>query len=348
MNTSMKAGVRGLSFSLLLLTVPASGLYCSTAAAAGAVTPMDQLMIKRGYTPVPVRPSQPNRLFVSVKINGRTTACLIDTGAPELIIDSLRAGGLKHIGKTATPAYGLLGRYASDLQIVQVDRVEVAGVGFTNQEAVVSNLHRETRAKTGSYIPTSSEGNPTDAVIGMSLLRNMHAWLDCFAPRLYVRLETPEAALKENMERSFQASGFVTVPVRALGSKLFAETAINGQPATFMIDTGSFASFIALDQLDAFHLSNQEQLGNFIDIGGRKTDLKYTRPASFKLGAFELKRYPLGTVNLPLLTEHNDQFKKHDLPPLVGLIGPDVLEKSAALIDCEGGRMFLMAKTAEK
>jgi len=157
-----------------------------------------------------------------------------------------------------------------------------------------------------------------------------------------VRLEKPDGPICAGMDQSFRASGFAVAPAKPLGMKLFAEAEVNGKPALFEVDTGEFDTTIALDQLDAFQLANKERLGMATDLGGKKKDLTYALLESLTLGEFELKRYPVGTQGMPILTQHNDELKKRGLPPVIGLLGPDVLDKSRAFIDCDGGRMFLM------
>ena len=299
-------------------------------------------MAKRGYTAVDVRYGFRNHLGTSAKINGKSANCWVDTGCTDLILDTRRTGGLKSTGSTSTPAKGLFGQFATNLPTVWVDRFEIGGVLFSNQVAVVSSLHRGLRAPIGSYIPQTSPGEESDAIIGVALLKNMQAWIDCYAPRLYVRVETSDTNVLDTIDRTLRASGYAAAPVRLIGDRFFTEAVINDRGGLFEIDTGSFDTLIALDQLSAYNLSNQEQLGYTVDIGGHKGDLKYTRAASLKIGVFELKQYPIGTVNLPQLTEENDELKKHDLPPLVGLLGPDILIESRALIDCSGGRMYVM------
>ncbi len=314
----------------------------SRAAAAEVTTPLDRMMMKRGYTPVPIKYSRQNWLFANARINGKKVVCLLDTGATDLVVDTRQTGGLKALGKTAAPRYGPLGVVASELPTVWIDRFEVNGVVFTNQEAVAFNLHQSFRAKTGSYIPTSETGESYDVIVGLQMLRSMHAWIDCYGPRLYVRMEKPPAAVLAGIDQSLDASGCRRASVVWHEGTLVVQGTVNGKPAAFFMDTGSFNTVFALDQLSGFDLGNREQIAQMQDVSGRKGDMKYTRVASLKLGEFELKNYPIATVNVESLKKENVKLQKRGIPPLLGMMGDDVLDAAHAFIDCDGGRVFLL------
>ena len=329
------SGARSIGSLLLLI------LAIVTSSAPAAQSSMDQFMAKRGYTAVDVRYGFRNHLTTAAKINGRSANCWVDTGAMGLVLDTRRTGGLKVTGRTA--ASGLFGEYSTNLPTVSVDRFQLGSVLFSNQAALISSLHRNLSAPIGSYIPQASAGEEPDAIVGISTLKNMHAWIDYNAPRMYVCVEAPAPSVLDAIDRTFRASGYAMASARLLGDRLFAEALINDRPALFQIDTGMFDSMIALDKLSAYNLSNQELLGHTIDASGRnKGDLKYTRPDSLKIASFELKQYPIGTLNMPILAQEDEELKKENLPPLVGLVGPDILIKSRALIDCSRGRMYVM------
>lgn len=325
------------SIGSLLLLILAIGTSCAPAAQSS----MDQFMAKWGYTAIDVRYGFRNHLTTPAKINGRSANCWVDTGATGLVLDTRRTGGLKVTGKTA--ASGMFGQYSTNLPIVSVDRFQLGSVLFSNQAALVSSLHRNLHAPIGSYIPQSSAGEEPDAIIGISALQDMHAWIDYNAPRMYVRVEGPAPSVLDTIDRTFLGNGYSQAPARRIGDRLFTEALINDRPALFQIDTGMFDTLITLEQLGAYKLSNQELLGHAIDASGRnKGDLKYTRPDSLKIASFELKQYPIGTLNIPILAQEDEELKKENLPPLVGLAGPDILIKSRAIIDCSRGRMYVM------
>ncbi len=311
------------------------------AVAAEISTPLDRMMMKRGFTPVPLKYGVQNRLFAKARLNGKNVVCLLDTGASDLVVDTRRTGGLKSLGKTAVPRFGPLGKIASELPTVWIDRFDIAGVVFTNQEAVAWNLHQSVRAHIGSYIPTSETGESFDMILGLPMLRTMHAWIDCYGPRLYVRLEKPPETVLAGINQSLDASGCKQVPAVWHNGSLLLQGTVNGQPATFLMDTGSFSTLLALDQLADFGVDNREHIGQMQDASGRKGDANYTRVASLRLGEFELKKYPVVTVNIEFLKKENANLQKRGIPPLLGMMGDDVLDAARAFIDCEGGRVFL-------
>ena len=110
-----------------------------------------------------------------------------------------------------------------------------------------------------------------------------------------------------------------------------------------MLDTGSPVTMIDRAQIKRYGLRARADLAQTIDISGEVKNLTYTVAGSLKVGELELKKIKLGVTafgkqgsviaGLPV-------SGMLGLPGIAGLLGPDVLDKGAALIDCSGRKLY--------
>ncbi len=306
--------------------------------APGAETPETTLkgfMIQRGYAPVPMKWDSLNHLLVQGKINGSRAVIQLDTGCPQTILDGAKAAKLKRVNKVDGGG-GAHGSKLGARDVVVIPRMDLAGTVISNQSAQVMDLHMDREVRIGSLIPQNGLLDRKDLLLGLDFLVDTHAFLDCAGATLFLRAEEPAEQLARSMEESFRQSGYISVPLQ-VGGHLVVRGSVNGKAANFILDTGTAASDLDINQLDKFRLAPNETILESKDIGGRTSDKSYARLASLKLGDYEQKNVVVGTSDLTGLRSPS----QGDEPPLLGLIGADLLWRARALIDCEGGKLYV-------
>lgn len=318
--------------SLLVL-----GLFLSAQSAQRVTSPLSEFMHSQGYDVIPLQYRKPNHLVVAARINSTRVLASIDTGSTETALDQNRARGLKRIGKLTEPIHGLFGQIKGPLERVSIGRLELAGVSFTNQPALIFNMGQEREVHTGSFIaaPTGPEG--PELILGLDFLKAHYAFINCRAPCLYLRTEPLPPEKSEELEQTLRASGMTVTNLLEFGA-FYVKTTVGDSPALFLVDTGASFTVIDWNQLEALKLPHRDALGEAHDLASNKRELQFTDVPSFKIGACEMKKLRVGVLSLK---ETNTERQQLGLKPIQGILGPEVLYQGCALIDCAGKRLFL-------
>jgi len=97
--------------------------------------------------------------------------------------------------------------------------------------------------------------------------------------------------------------------------------------------TGSYIPRTGL----SFQIGAREVLGTVRDIGANRAELRYATIRSLKIGAYEQQNFHAAVDELQFLKP-----KPGQVPPVIlGLLGPDLLGKAQALIDCSRAKLYL-------
>jgi len=306
-------------------------------AAEDSKNPMRSFMEQRGYLCIPLKHTDLNRFQLRGKLDGAAGVVVVDTGAPKTAVDRQKASNLERLRKQRTSGRGLFGYAPSEVEFVTIDSVQLEGISISNVTAQVSDLrHREVH--TGSRIPRPEPELGEDLVLGMDLLAALHGVMDCGAAVLYVRAALPGPELARSIDQSFCQSGYVCIGLTGYGGWLLVDTVVNEKKAVFVLDSGAAVTQMDLNQLQAFQLANRGAIGRVSDINAHHAELSYVMVNSFKIGAYERRKFPVGVIDMHL---PNAFFEKSNQPPVLGMIGPDLLTRAGALIDCAGRKLYL-------
>lgn len=325
---------------VMLMVLGSPGLVPLEAANSSKPS-LDQFMLQRGYCAVRLEADENNHLTTRGRINGKRVLCLIDTGCSGNVLDMTRAGSLKRLGKDVGPHYGMFGRLAGELKTVLIDHITLGEADITNQTASLYNLHQDLQVHTGSYIPTSDRKNAPDLVLGLSFLQSGHAFIYYPGPVLYVRREPPSQELASAIEKSLLASGLDSVALTGSPEVLITGAQINGKQARLLLDTGAIYTILDSAQRADYGLGRTHAAGKLVDAGERQSDA-HSAPVSFKIGAFEIADLPVATTALQIGKLDRDA-KQANLAPLAGVLGPELMARGGALIDCSGCKLYLRA-----
>jgi len=294
-------------------------------------------MLQRGYRPIHAERNVANQFLIRGKLNGARCVFDVDTGAACTLVDMSKATQLKRVTSLGS-LRGAFGFEAKDVPVVAIDCMDLGGTIISNQLMGVLNLHRDRTVYTGSYIPRTDLFNQKDVLLGLDFLVDTHAFVDCSGvPTIYLRDSPASQQLAESMDASFKQSGFDCVPLRATPGKLFVKVWVNEKEADFILDTGAGSTDLDLSQLEKFQIGAREVIGTVRDIGANRAELRYATIRSLKIGAYEQQNFHAAVDELQFLKPKPGQ----DPRVILGLLGPDLLGKAQALIDCSRAKLYL-------
>lgn len=119
----------------------------------------------------------------------------------------------------------------------------------------------------------------------------------------------------------------------AQGAHYHVPVIINGHRCRMMVDTG--ASCTVFDREEILQMIRREHVGegtiSSIVTGSGEAISQNITIESLKLGKAELKNRVVVAIDLQGV---NQEYKNNGVPMIVGVIGVDVLEELAAVIDC--------------
>jgi predicted aspartyl protease len=143
-----------------------------------------------GYTEIPVRTGG-GHLYVPVTFGNRTGYMVIDTGAPNTLVDVNAVAGLNYQRFGTRLAFGDIGGNASDITRLKVTDMRVGAFPIPTQEVALSDL-----SVMRSHAKSVGVG-PFFGILGQELLAYYVGIIDCGQLRLFLRLDAVvEAARK--------------------------------------------------------------------------------------------------------------------------------------------------------
>lgn len=139
--------------------------------------------------------------------------------------------------------------------------------------------------------------------------------------------------------------GYAAVPLQSHASPHMEVTArINGVPGRFLVDTGAQITVVNTGSLHHFHLSAVKTgVRVYGAVGGPGERIEAAMATRLQLGPCEFTPFLLGVSNLSAL---NQGRSARHTGPFDGIIGADVLQSAAFVIDCPS--LVLYARPMEQ
>src|SRR5215831_2290074 len=191
-----------------------------------------------------------NHLFVSVSINNRPGALMIDTGSPSTLIDrnSVNTFGLA-VEKTDSTVGGLFGRSWEREGVSKVKSIAMGNCVVTNVPVTIADLSgmnpERSGAATGSHISGSKAMAHLNGVLGTREMVKFGMIIDCTRQMLYINPDGARSSVSQSLASFLVTRGFTRVPMRLNSNSHFdVEGALNGHATRFLVDTGSATTLI--------------------------------------------------------------------------------------------------------
>jgi predicted aspartyl protease len=293
---------------------------------------LDSFLQLYAYFPYPFEVDDSVRFILKGKIGKQSVRLLVDTGAAFTTIDPGSAPDAKTLGELKTTLHDSLLGEVDDPSVLLIDNLWFGPARFVHQPARAAKLE------------FSHEQVPFAGMLGVDFLVRNFCIIDCSGDRIYFRGAKPTPEQTEGMEKSLKSSGYL--PVRLNGKRrLLAPSQVNGEASDWVVDTGSFVTFLedgekkrlGLRQIKQADLTGSMLGQNLsapiiglqrIGVGNRR--LTVSMLSALALGEKTWRNIPIGLVDLNMAELQDPEFAGRNVH---GFIGADFLRSYGALID---------------
>lgn len=142
-----------------------------------------------------------------------------------------------------------------------------------------------------------------------------------------------------NLKGLLKRKGYVAVKLKKINTNHFKVNAyLNGVKGRFILDTGASNSCVDIALIKKFSLQVQDSQTKAAGAGAIGMETKISNKNELQLKGWNYKNCDIVLLDL---THVNTALKEHHVKTVDGIIGADILEKAAAIIDYEKKRLYL-------
>jgi predicted aspartyl protease len=266
--------------------------------------------------------SQQNHLLVRAFINGKPALLGVDTGAPVSALDlnrrehfQLRSVPVKSKLPSRVQINGAFNRVAI------AHRLQLGALGLIDEPMVLIDLGASNRAA------KALREEPIDGIVGADILFPTSAIVDCKTQRLVLKMDPN---LRGGVP-GYDVHGFHRMPLHVTKEyNLYVDGKVNGEPAKLMVDTGAFATLMHRDFIRRMKIPTRQTRYNSAGVNLRERGLQLATINQLSIGRLRFGKKEVGVMDLaglihgPLLVA---------TPPVVGLLGSEILQDHHGIID---------------
>jgi len=301
------------------------------------------VLSKRGLAGAKLERRYGNHLFVSVSINNRHGALLIDTGSPNTLIDrnSVNTFGLA-MEKTDSTVGGLFGRSWERYGTSKVKSIAMGNCMVTNVPVAIADLSgmnpEHSASATGSHIADKALTH-LSGVLGACEMIKFGIIIDCTRQMFYINPNGASSVVSQNLANFLTSRGFTRIPMRLNANDHFdVEGALNSHATRFIVDTGS-ANTLIDTQVAVKSGTGVTALSGFGagGAGGLVEGVNRTGVKELAIGNFKL-------ANAEVVVAHvsgDILLSKSAAESNAGVLGQDYLSTDFAVIDMGGKALYL-------
>ena len=321
MSTEPSLSVIRRNFGALLLALGLFSLAAivspSQAATAGALQ----------YEALPLIRSSQNHLLVRAEVNGKPALLGVDTGAPvsAIALNRREHFGLKPItGKSEIPARLSINGAFNSVAIAR--NLRLGDLNLVDEPMVLVDL---------GGLRRSNKRDEIDGILGADILFPTKALLDCQKQILVLKINpsVPGAV------PGFDFSGFRRIPMHVSdGFNLYVDGSVNGQKAKLMVDTGAFATLLHSRFVRRMQIPMRDTPFSSSGVNLKQRGVQMATISRFSVGSMNLERRDVGVINLEGLI-HGGLLDAS--PPVVGLLGSEILRRYHGIIDFGTKSLYL-------
>jgi predicted aspartyl protease len=275
-----------------------------------------------------------NHLLVIGAINNKPALLVVDTGSPVTVISSRRS---KHFGLQSAPARlkwpDTVQVNGESNRLVIARSVRLGGLNLIDAPVVLANM---SGARHAARVMHEQE---VDGILGADALFATKAVLDCSDQLLFLKLY-PE---RPGQVPGLDLTGFQSMPmVKTEGLNFYIDGAVNGTAARLMVDTGAFATLLHRGFVRQHRIPSRQTDMQSARINLEDDDVEIARIRKLSLGMVDIVGRNVGVTNLSgVLT---DEETSKSSPPVVGLLGGEILRRNHAIIDFGSQRLYLRSQ----
>ena len=285
------------------------------------------------FVALPLVRSRQNHLMVRAFINGREAWLTIDSGAPvsAVAVDRRNHFRLKPISaKSNLPSrIQINGAYNS---VTIARELRLGALTLLDEPMVTVDLGNSARAARFAH------EEQIDGIIGADILFPTQAVLDCQRQLLILKTD-PDVI---GTVPGFNRRGLKAVPMQVSdGFNLYVNGSINGKPAKFMVDTGSFATLLHRSFVRRMRIATRETPYSSSAVNLKDRGLRMATIRNLSVGSVNITGRDVGVIDMQGLI-HDGLLEGS--PPVAGLLGAETLRRHHGIIDFGTRTLYLQAR----
>ena len=283
------------------------------------------------FEALPLIRSAQNHLLVRARVNGQSAVLLVDSGAPATLIDSRRRSDFKLAGvgnNPELPTSVLINGVADKLAIVH--SLRLGALDIVDIPVVVANVsapHRVARMLREQQI---------DGILGVDVLFGTKAVMDCQDQVLILNLFPDSGARDPQLD----LRGFHKMPIFVNdGFNLFVNSSVNGARTRLLVDTGAVMTTLHLPFVRRLRIPYYATPFTSSGVNRKEDAVNVAEINRLSVGSVNMSGKAIGVADLKWLFDG----KRRSLasPPVVGLLGAEVLKSHHAIIDFGARTLYL-------
>jgi predicted aspartyl protease len=311
-------------------------ISCAAAALVAEFAAVPRVAYARADThfeALPLVRSHQNHLMVRAFINGREAWLTIDSGAPVSAIALNRRNYFRlrpTTAKSNLPARIQINGAFNNVAIAR--ELRLGGLTLIEEPVVTVDLGNSARAARLVH------EEQIDGIIGADILFPTQAVLDC--QRQLLILKTNPDVL--GGVPGFDRRGLQAVPIQVSdGFNLYVNGSINGKPAKFMVDTGSFATLLHRSFVRRMRIATRETPYSSSAVNLKERGLRVARIRKLSVGSVDIVGKDVGVIDMEGLI-HGGLLDGS--PPVAGLLGAETLRRHHGIIDFGTRTLYLQKR----
>ncbi|HZS17380.1 MAG TPA: aspartyl protease family protein [Candidatus Udaeobacter sp.] len=285
------------------------------------------------FVALPLVRSRQNHLMVRAFINGKEAWLTIDSGAPvsAVAVDRRNHFRLKPIGaKSNLPSRIQINGAYNNVTIAR--ELRLGGLTLLDEPMVTVDLGNSARAARFAH------EEQIDGIIGADILFPTQAVLDCQRQLLILKTDPDVIGTVPRFDRR----GLKAVPMQVSdGFNLYVNGSINGKPAKFMVDTGSFATLLHRSFVKRMRIATRETPYSSSAVNLKDRGLRMATIRKLSVGSVNITGRDVGVIDMQGLI-HDGLLEGS--PPVAGLLGAETLRRHHGIIDFGTRTLYLQAR----
>lgn len=283
----------------------------------------------RQFEALPLSRSHQNHLLVRAFINNKPALLIVDTGSPGTVINARRR---QYFGLSNAPAsmqwprqVQVNGAFNS---LVIAKTLRLGELNITDVPVVLADM---SGARQASRMQREQQA---DGILGADALYNTKSILDCQEQLLIINM-SPE---KPGRAPGVDTRGFQAMPmIMSEGLNFYVDGSVNGTAARLMVDTGAFATLLHRPFVRELRIPLRETSFQSARINLADDNVEVARIKKLSLGVVDIVGKQVGVTDLAGVL-HNGLRSN---PPVVGLLGGEILHRNHAIIDFGTRTLYL-------
>ncbi|HWM24485.1 MAG TPA: aspartyl protease family protein [Chthoniobacterales bacterium] len=282
------------------------------------------------YQALPMERSSQNHLLVRAEINGKPAVLLVDTGAPlsAVALDRRSHFGMSPVtAKSKIPQRLNINGAFNSMSIAR--SLRLGALNLVDEPMVLIDF---------SYLRPPGNGKQereSDGILGTDILSPLKAVLDYERMLLVLKID-PRVP---GSIPGFDTRGHRRVRMHeSEGFNLYVNGSVNGKAARLMVDTGAFATLLHSPFLRRMNIPSRQTKFRSVGVNLAQSRVRLATISRLSIGSMDMRSNNVAAINLAGLI-HEGLLEGS--PPVVGLLGSEMLQRYNAIIDFGTHSLYL-------